>query len=303
MSPVPGPPCPSDGFQLFACRHASPPPPEPPDHVQVAACRLVAVPSAQTASKGERLPVIFTAPRCGQTGALCMERYAGRHHPHTWCGAMRVLYPIAPGSRNRLNSASPMESMIAVNESSEAHHLLMQKLAAAAIRCGAEGKHLALFLIELAPRGEFAANGNRTDTETIFRELLRAVQAHCGRDNDWVLRVSNERIAAACPDTHAAGASHIAARIREAAFFLPSRRGLPLPLAIGVAVTGPGSGESADDILTRAQRTLEAARNQTASLLSIRGAGSPPAQRPSLFAWAKDLFGGSSASPGRRLGE
>lgn len=232
-----------------------------------------------------------------------MGRYAGRHQPHARCSAMRALYPIAPGSRNTLNGAPPMEPMIAINESAEAQHVLMEKLAAAARRCGAEGKHLALFLIELAPRGDFGTNGNRTDTETMFRELLRAVQAHCGRDNDWVLRVSNERIAAVCPDTHAAGASHIAARIREAAFFLPSRRGLPLPLAIGIAVTGPGSGESADDILTRAQQMLDTARTHPTSLLSVRGEVSPPSRRPSLFFWVKDLFRGSPASQGRRRGE
>jgi GGDEF domain-containing protein len=137
----------------------------------------------------------------------------------------------------------------------------------------------------------------------MFRELLRAVQAHCGRDNDWVLRVSNERIAAVCPDTHAAGASHIAARIREAAFFLPSRRGLPLPLAIGIAVTGPESEESADDILTRAQQMLEAARTHPTSLLSVRGEVSPPSRQPSILSWVKDLFREFPASQGRRRSE
>ena len=216
---------------------------------------------------------------------------------------MWALCPIAPGSRNGLNGAPPMESMIAINESAEAQHVLMERLAAAAMRCSAEGKHLALLLIELAPRGEFGTNGNRTDTETTFRELLRAVQAHCGRDNDWVLRVSNERIAAVCPDTHAAGASHIAARIREAAFFLPSRRGLPLPLAIGIAVTGPESEESADDILTRAQQMLEAARAHPTSLLSVRGEVSPPSRQPSILSWVKDLFREFPASQGRRRSE
>ena len=216
---------------------------------------------------------------------------------------MWALCPMAPDPQSGLNGSPPMEPMIAINESAEAQHVLMEKLAAAAMRCGAEGKHLALFLIELAPRGEFGTNGNRTDTETMFRELLRAVQAHCGRDNDWVLRVSNERIAAVCPDTHAAGASHIAARIREAAFFLPSRRGLPLPLAIGVAVTGPESGESADDILTRAQQMLEAARTHPTSLLSVKGEASPPSHQPSLFSWVKDLFRESPTSQGRRRSE
>ena len=192
---------------------------------------------------------------------------------------------------------------MAINQSAEAQRILKEKLSAATTRCEAEGTHLALIIIELARRGEFGANGKHANTETAFRELLRAVQAHCGRTNDCVLRVSNDRIAAICPDTHAAGASHVAARIREAAVFLPSRRGLPLPLAIGIAVTGPESAENADDILMRAQRTLEAARTRPASLLSVRGTGSPPARSSSFFSRMKDLFGGSSLPPGRRLGE
>ena len=205
--------------------------------------------------------------------------------------------------KNRLTIHPPMESLKVINQSAEAQHMLMEKLSAAATRCEAEGTHLALVLIELTRRGEFGAIGNDANTEATFRELLRAVQAHCGHTNDCVLRVSNDRIAAVCPDTHAAGASHVAARIRGAAVFLPSRRGLPLPLAIGIAVTGPESAENADEMLIRAERTLEAARAHPASRLSVRGTGSPPARRTSFFSRVKDLFFGSSASPGRRLGE
>lgn len=196
-----------------------------------------------------------------------------------------------------------MKTLTRIHESAEAQRILKEKLSAAAKRCEAERTHLALIIIELARRGEFGANGNHANTETTFRELLRAVQAHCGRTNDCVLRVSNDRIAAICPDTHAAGASHVAARIREAAVFLPSRRGLPMPLAVSVAVTGPESGENAEDILMRVQRTFEAARTHPASLISVSGTGSPPARGHSLFARMKTLFRGSSVSPGRRLGE
>lgn len=202
-----------------------------------------------------------------------------------------------------LNKVRPMESATATNESAEAQRLLMETLNTAVARCGSEGSHLALILVELARRGDFGPNGNHANVEKTFRELLRAVETHCGRNSDCVLRLSSERIAAVCPHTHAAGASHVAARIREAAVFLPSRRGLPLPLAIGVAVTGPESGENADDILMRAQRTLQAARAKPASLLSVRGAGSAPRQRGSFFAWIRSLLHGASASPRRRLGE
>lgn len=210
---------------------------------------------------------------------------------------------MARGAESRLNGALPMESATASNESVEARRALRQKLTTAVTHCSEQGTHLALILIELVRRGEFAENGNRAENETTFRELFRAVQAHCGRNDDCVLRTSNEQIAALCPDTHAAGASHVAARIREAAVFLPSRRGLPLPLAIGVAVTGPDSGENADDILLRAQRTLEAARTQPSSLLSVRGAGLPPRQRASFLSRVKDLFRGSPEATSRRRGE
>ena len=191
---------------------------------------------------------------------------------------------MARNAGSRLNSPLPMKSATATNEPAQAQHLLMENLSHAVARCGSEGTPVALILIELTRRGAFSANGNPTTTETTFRELLRAVQAHCGRDNDCVLRMASDRIAAVCPDTAAAGASHVAARIREAAVFLPSRRGLPLPLAIGVVVAGPESGENAADILARAERTLESARKQTASLVSVTGAGPRPKKPVSLLA-------------------
>jgi GGDEF domain-containing protein len=190
----------------------------------------------------------------------------------------------------RLNSLPHMESAMATNEPAEANRQLMENLCAAVARSSSQGTHVALILIELSRRGAFEANGNPAGTETTFRELLRAVQAHCGRNNDHVLRISHDGIAAVCPDTHAAGASHIAGRIREASVFLPSRRGLPLPLAIGVAVSGPESGENAADILSRAKHTLESARTQVTPLLSVTGAGLQPRKTTSFVAQFVGLF-------------
>jgi GGDEF domain-containing protein len=200
----------------------------------------------------------------------------------------------------RLNSFPHMESAITTNEPAEAKRQLVENLCAAVARCGSQGTHVALILIELSRRGAFGDNGNPAGMETTFRELLRAVQAHCGRNHDFVLRISNDGIAAVCPDTHAAGASHIAARIREASVFLPSRRGLPLPLAIGVAVSGPESGENAADILSRAKNTLESARTRTAPLLSVNGARPKPRKTASFVAQFVDLFRKHRAPADRR---
>lgn len=189
---------------------------------------------------------------------------------------------------------------MALNNPAEAQRLLFENLSHAVARCMVQGTHVALILIELARRGEFGANGDPATMEKTFRELLRAVQAHCGRGKDCVLRISSDRIAAICQDTPAAGASHIAARIREAAVFLPSRRGLPLPLAIGVAVAGPESVENAADILARAGRTLESARTQTVSFLSVTGTGPRPRKPTSLFARFVELLRHSRAPVERR---
>lgn len=226
------------------------------------------------------------------------------HQPHAREPAAWAHRPIARKIESRLNGRRRMESAMAISESVEAQRLLMENLSKAMAHCAAQGTHLALILIELARRGDFGANGRQAaETETTFRELLRAAQAHCGRDRDRVLRLSSDCLAAICPDTHAAGASHISARIREAAVFLPSRRGLPLPLAIGVAVSGPDSGENADDILQRARRTLESARMHPSSLLSVTGAAARPRQRTPLLSRLKTLFLGGSGSPIRRLSE
>lgn len=204
---------------------------------------------------------------------------------------------------SKLNTAMLMDSTITSNETAVAQRLLMKSLEAAVSECGAQGKHLALILIELGKRGEFGTNGSHANSETLFGELLRAVRAHCGRSDDFVLRLSNERIAAVCPNTHAAGASHVAARIREAAVFLPSRRGIPVPLSIAVVVAGPNSEENAEDLLLRARRTLASARTHPASLLSVQGASSPPRQTSVFACWLKTLFQGNNAPPNRRLGD
>lgn len=209
---------------------------------------------------------------------------------------------MARGGARWLNGLPPMESAMANNEAADAQHLLMESLGKAVAHCGSHGTHVALLLIELLRRGAFQANGDAAATETTFRELLRAVQAHCGRDNDCVLRIANDRIAAVCPDTPATGASHVAARIREAAVFLPSRRGLPLPLAIGVAVSGPDSGENAADILWRAEHTLESARRHIGSLLSVAGAAPRKRKTASLLARFVGLFA-SHRTPAERRRE
>lgn len=193
-----------------------------------------------------------------------------------------------------------MALTMAINEPAEAKRLLVENLSTAVARCASQGTQVAVILIELARRGAFAPDADPSAMETTFRELLRAVQAHCGRDDDFVLRLSSDRIAAVCPDTHAAGASHVAARIREAAVFLPSRRGLPLPLSIGVVVSGPESGENAADILSRAERTLESARTQSASVLSVTGAGAHARKPETFLGWIGSLFRPSTTRAERR---
>lgn len=211
---------------------------------------------------------------------------------------------MARSAGSKLNTSMLMDSAIASNETAVAQRLLTKHLEDAVSECHREGKHLALILIELGKRGDFGPDGSYANSETLFAELLRAVRAHCRRNGDFVLRLSNERIAAICPNTHAAGASHVAARIREAAVFLPSRRGIPVPLSIAVVVAGPNSAENAAELLLRARRTLASARTHPAALLSVEGAGSPPRQSPVFASWLKSIFRrGNNAPPNRRLGD
>jgi GGDEF domain-containing protein len=165
-----------------------------------------------------------------------------------------------------------------------------------------EESPLAVLLIEVKGFEDFCQHEGQVAAEAAIGDLLRAVRTHCGRGHDHVFRLTRDRIAAVCPQTHTTGASHIAMRIRQAAAFLPSCGGSPVTIAIGIAVVGPDSTENAADVMARVEHTLEPARGQTVPFLSVTTAGMRRLKPFSLFAKFSELFRQSRDSHDRRGG-
>ena len=144
----------------------------------------------------------------------------------------------------------------------EAHGQVLRCIKSESRRCANEGTALAVIAVEFDRFDALVASAGEEAAEEIFSKLLRAVQVHCGRDRDHVFRMASDRIFAVCPQTLPAGAHHIASRIRDSAEQLPAHAdGSPVTLSIGISAAAPGGEEEGGDLLDRAERSLDAARD------------------------------------------
>ena len=186
----------------------------------------------------------------------------------------------------------------------EAHRRAVRAIRAEARNCATEGTCLAVLAVGLDRQGEIAASAGPDAAEETFGQLLRAVKVHCGRDRDHVVRLSSDTIIAICPKTLPAGARHIAAQIREAAEQIPPLAdGCPVTVSIGIATAAPVGEEAAEELLTRAERSLETARGSGGNRI-IGAAPAPPTPAPSaLRALASSMLAKKQAPATRRQGD
>lgn len=193
-------------------------------------------------------------------------------------------------------SAAPMQF--------EARGRVLQAILSGARRCASEGTSLAVIAIEFDRFDALAVSAGRERAESVFAELLRAVEIHCGRDDDRVFRVAGDRIVAVCPRTLPAGARHVAAQIRDAADHLfPHAGHPPVTLSIGISIIAPGSEEGAEQLLTRAERSLEAARVGGGNKIVGAVPAPPPPPRTSLRALVKTVIPKMPGGSTRRQGD
>jgi diguanylate cyclase (GGDEF)-like protein len=161
---------------------------------------------------------------------------------------------------------------------------MMDALAAAAIRDGLTGIHnrsffaaaipgvragcfrraspLALLMLDLDHFKRVNDRWGHATGDATLRAVASALAEHV-RAADVLVRWGGEEFVIACPDTDSTLASEIAERIRAAVARLePARLGHPGPLtvSIGVAVLAPGSEESTDALLARADAALYRAK-------------------------------------------
>jgi two-component system chemotaxis family response regulator WspR len=186
----------------------------------------------------------------------------------------------------------------------EAHGHTVQAIRAEARNCANEGACLAILAIGLDRYTEIAASAGEDAAEKMFGQLLRAVQVHCGRDRDHVLRMANDTIIAVCPKTLPAGAHNIASQIRESTEQMPSLAdGSHVTLSIGISTAAPGGEDAAEGLLSRAERSLEAARESGGGRIIGAAPASQPPAPSSLRSLAASILPTKRAASARRQGD
>lgn len=186
----------------------------------------------------------------------------------------------------------------------EAHRQAVQNVRAEGRRCVNEGACLAVLAVGFDHFEEIVGRAGELAAEEALGQLLRSVQVHCGRERDHVMRLSSDTIIAICPKTLPAGARHIAAQIREAAEQIALLAdGCPVTVSIGIATAAPVGEEAAEELLARAERSLETARESGGNRI-IGAAPAPPTRAPSsLGALAASMLAKRQAAANRRQGD
>lgn len=173
-------------------------------------------------------------------------------------------------------------------------------------RCAREDTPLAALMVNLDRFRDFNASHGHAAGDECLQAVAGAMQAHCIRARDTVARWNGAQFVALLPATHAQGARHVGNRIIEAMRDFAAGRtkapdSLPVSASVGVAVTIPDDQTSPESLLEKAERALNAAREQGGDrVIGGSTAPMPSPERPSGFAalW-KSLGGSKSASEAR----
>jgi len=173
----------------------------------------------------------------------------------------------------------------------QARSQLKEALQHAWDRCSAESTPLAIVLVAFDKQ----ASAEGVDT------LQRALEVHCARTHDRILRQTNDQFAAILPDTSPSGARLIGDRLVEAMRL--AGEGSANRISAGFAVAVPDDQHDPADLLRRAEHSLEAAREKGGD--RILGAASPaPSSVPtSLRAFLASALRQKPAASSRRQGD
>ncbi|MBU3665965.1 MAG: diguanylate cyclase [Chthoniobacterales bacterium] len=97
------------------------------------------------------------------------------------------------------------------------------------------------------------------ETQVGVQILQRALQVHCARSRDIVLRRSSDEFVAILPDTPPPGARRVGEQIVEAMRAADDNH--THRVSVGLAVAVPDEHRAAADLMRRAESALQAARN------------------------------------------
>jgi diguanylate cyclase (GGDEF)-like protein len=132
-------------------------------------------------------------------------------------------------------------------------------------RTARSGLPLSLILVEVDYFELYNSTYGKLSGQECLRMLARALREAAMRSSDLLARYGNAQYAALLPETDAAGAAHVADKIRARAealaieFARPRARGI-VTVSTGIATVRPNRDSSPSAILTAAEQALSEAK-------------------------------------------
>jgi len=180
-----------------------------------------------------------------------------------------------------------------------------QALDAAWRHCATEGQPLSVLAIEVDNLESVSSRSDRKTTEAWLEAFSRALRVHCNRPGDTVQAIWGGKFMAILPGTYPAGARHVGEAILEAARDLNKIHaddfsGAAITVSVGITSTAPGHHGEASEMIPRANRALQRARDLGGNRINGGASISPSAKDgDSFLSILRNLFS-TERAPGRQ---
>lgn len=170
------------------------------------------------------------------------------------------------------------------------------------VQCGHERAPLALLVVHVEHLAKFRETDGQSAAASCLKAVVAMIRVFCIRRRDRVFRHGEDEFIAILPKTHKDGARHVATRIANGVINLQltppgAASAEPATVSVGGAVVVPSEGDSADELLAKAEHALKAARSR--GEIWIVGESGLPAQKG--IGKLQGLFKLGKGSAGRRM--
>lgn len=186
-------------------------------------------------------------------------------------------------------------------ESGDSREQMMGALHHEWIQCGRELAPLALLVVHVEHLAKFRETSGQDAAASCLKAVVAMIRVFCIRRRDRVFRHGGDEFIAVLPKTHKDGARHVATRIANGVLNLQltppgSASAEAATVSVGGAVVIPAEGDSAAELLARAEHALQAARSR-GEIWIVGDCGLPPQKGIGKL---QSLFKLGKGSSGRR---
>ena len=180
-----------------------------------------------------------------------------------------------------------------------------QALDAAWRHCASDGQPLSVLAVEVDNLESVSSSSDRKTTEAWLEGFSRALRVHCNRPGDTVQEIWGGKFMAILPGTYPTGARHVSEAILDAARDLNKVHeedfsGAAITVSVGITSTAPGHHGEASEMIPRANRALQRARDLGGNRVNGGASISPSAKDGASFlSILRNLFSAEHV-PGRQ---